>query len=328
VAYVAATRARDVLVVPAIGDDSTGNGPESAASWWVAPLHSALYPAEESRQRPTRARMCPDFGIDSVLKRPDGDPADDFTVRPGMHEFGAGETAYNVVWWDPKRLELGKAPSFSIRQQELLERGRDDLVQQRLAHYQQWKNARAELLARGSVPAIRFETATERAKSAWPVTGDVQLVEIGKETRPYGPRFGTLVHGILASVPLHGGEAEVLATAELEGRILGAKDEEIKAAVVAVTLALQHPLLERAREAAARGECYRELPLTLRMDGILIEGTADLVFHDGETWSVVDFKTDQELMNELDRYRRQVFTYATAISKARNAKSTAFLFRL
>jgi len=71
-AYVAATRARDVLVVPAIGDDPTGHGPAVADHWWVQPLYSALYPPEGRRGRPTRASMCPDFGIDSVMKRPEG----------------------------------------------------------------------------------------------------------------------------------------------------------------------------------------------------------------------------------------------------------------
>ncbi|MBV9481523.1 MAG: UvrD-helicase domain-containing protein [Acidobacteria bacterium] len=328
IAYVAATRARDVLVVPVIGDDPTGSGPQIAESWWVAPLYSALYPAEPKRANPARACMCPDFGIDSVLKRPDGEPANETTVRPGAHGFGAGASAYNVVWWDPKTLDLGKAPSFSIRQQELLEKGNDDVVERRLEHYQRWKQEREDLLSRGSVPGICFETASERAKSRIPVAGDVQVIEISREARPVGPRFGTLVHTILASIALDAGEVDIAATAQLEGRILGAPYEEVRAAVTTVKAALQHPLLERARESAARGECYRELPLTWCANGVLIEGVADLVFGDHQGWSVVDFKTDQELATELERYRRQVLIYAAAISKARHRESAAFLFRV
>lgn len=329
IAYVAATRARDILVVPAIGDDSTGHGPGMADQSWVAPLHSALYPPEERRQRPTRAAMCPEFGMDSVLKRPDGDLPDETTVRPGAHGFGAGSSAYSVVWWDPRTLELGKAPSFSIRQQELLEKGADDVVKKRLAEHQQWSEGRAELLSRGAVPTIRFQTATDLSKEEIPFTVDVELVAIAKETRPFGPRFGTLVHSILASVPLDGGEAEVSAMAELQARVLGANEEEIKAAVVAVIAAVQHPLMQRARMAAAKGDCYRELPLTLRMeDGTLIEGVADLVFHEDDRWIVVDFKTDQELARGLQRYSRQVSIYAKTISEVRNAETSAFLLRV
>jgi DNA ligase (NAD+) len=52
--------------------------------------------------------------------RPDGDPADDTNVRPGAHGFEQGDKAYSVVWWDPHVLELGKTPSFSLRQEHLL----------------------------------------------------------------------------------------------------------------------------------------------------------------------------------------------------------------
>ena len=37
-AYVAATRARDLLVIPAVGDGPYESG-------WVAPLNEAIYPA-------------------------------------------------------------------------------------------------------------------------------------------------------------------------------------------------------------------------------------------------------------------------------------------
>lgn len=62
-------------------------------------------------------------------------------------------------------------------------------------------------------------------------------------------------------------------------------------------------------------------------DGVLIEGVADLVFPDGDRWIVVDFKTDQELASELERYRRQVSIYAKTISKAHAVKSEAYLMR-
>ena len=92
-----------------------GGGPQMAAEWWVAPLHPAMYPPEERRRKPSFAKQCPKFGIDSVLVRPDGDPADDTNVRPGAHGFGEEGKAYSVVWWDSHVLELGKTPSFSLR---------------------------------------------------------------------------------------------------------------------------------------------------------------------------------------------------------------------
>src|SRR5204863_1329987 len=68
VAYVAATRARDLLVIPAVGDEPYAGG-------WVAPLNGAIYP-DETRRVQTQAAGCPVFkSKDTVLQRPDGDPA-------------------------------------------------------------------------------------------------------------------------------------------------------------------------------------------------------------------------------------------------------------
>ena len=79
-AYVAATRARDLLVVPAVGD-----GPYEGR--WLDPLHPAVYPPAAERRDPGPAPACPRFGRDSVLERPDGDPAGPDTVAPGAYRF-------------------------------------------------------------------------------------------------------------------------------------------------------------------------------------------------------------------------------------------------
>ena len=77
VAYVAATRARDLLVVPAVGDEPYTEG-------WVSPLNAAIYPAETERRVQQPANGCPAFqSKDSVLQRPNGDPASRSTVCPG-----------------------------------------------------------------------------------------------------------------------------------------------------------------------------------------------------------------------------------------------------
>ena len=88
VAYVAATRARDLLVVPALGDGPYTEG-------WVAPLNAAIYPAEDARRVQAPGVGCPSFASkDSVLMRPDGDPASRLTVCPGQHEFTASDDPY------------------------------------------------------------------------------------------------------------------------------------------------------------------------------------------------------------------------------------------
>jgi ATP-dependent exoDNAse (exonuclease V) beta subunit len=77
VAYVAATRARDLLVVPAVGDE-----PQSG---WVSPVAEALYPELDVRRTAAPAPGCPPFGKDSVLDR-EG-PLPFSSVSPGLHRI-------------------------------------------------------------------------------------------------------------------------------------------------------------------------------------------------------------------------------------------------
>ena len=89
IAYVAATRARDLLVVPAVGDGPYEGG-------WLDPLHAAVYPPPAERRDPGPAPACPRFGRDSVIERRDGDSAGPDTVAPGAFRFdgnGAGGAA-------------------------------------------------------------------------------------------------------------------------------------------------------------------------------------------------------------------------------------------
>ena len=113
-AYVAATRARDLLVVPAVGDEPYEGG-------WVSPLkHGALSRSRRNAgRRPARAG-CPAFKRDSVLERPDGGIASASTVSPGLHRIGDGDAAHDVVWWDPAALHLGIPAPFGLRREELI----------------------------------------------------------------------------------------------------------------------------------------------------------------------------------------------------------------
>src|SRR5471030_1860089 len=102
-AYVAATRARDLLVVPALGDEPWEGG-------WLHPLNDALYPPPDQRRHATRGPKCPAFkSKDSVLQRPNDETATAATVCPGQHAFAEN---YSVVWWDPSALVLGLKPAM------------------------------------------------------------------------------------------------------------------------------------------------------------------------------------------------------------------------
>ena len=146
--------------------------------------------------------------------------------------------------------------------------------------------------------------------------------------RPHGVRFGTLVHGVLATVDLAADRDAVAAAAALQGRLLGATAEEVDAAADAVAHALAHPLLRRAAAAAV---CRRETrggdPRSTTAS--LVEGVVDAAFADDDGWTVIDFKTDVELGARLARsIARQVALYARAIARATGRPARAVLLRV
>ena len=329
IAYVAATRARDVLVVPAVGDGPWEGG-------WVSPLSSALYPLAVARRDSRQAPGCPPFASrDSVLERPDGDPASSATVCPGLHALVTSEGGHDVAWWSPEPgvLDLGAQAPFGLRRDDLIVRDVETavLTAQHRA-YRAWRETKDEAVARARVPTIDAITVTELAAEGAGVVDfadiavDIERVEVS-EGRVGGARFGSLVHALLADAPLEAsGDLAPLAVAH--GRLLGATADEVEAAAEAAALALAHPLLRRAAAAALLGRCHREMPVTVTLaSGRLVEGTVDLAFEEDGSYVIVDFKTDREL-GALERYTRQVQVYVAAVAAATGRPARGILMQV
>jgi ATP-dependent exoDNAse (exonuclease V) beta subunit len=270
-----------------------------------------------------------------VAARPDRDAPGRDNVKPGLHVFGAeGEGRYPVVWWDPRALTLDVQPQFGIRRQDLIEDPGPDVLDADRRSYQDWQRARAAALERGAKPSFAVQTVTEWARRAAEVAGapesEVTMIDAASGiARPSGPRFGTLVHAVLATVALDAGRDAIAEVAALQARILGAPDDESAAATDLVEAALAHPLLVRAREASGHGRCRRETPITaVEPDGSILEGVLDLAFEEDDGWTVVDFKIQAELSGPLARYRRQVGAYASVVARVTGRPTTAVLLRL
>jgi ATP-dependent helicase/nuclease subunit A len=147
--------------------------------------------------------------------------------------------------------------------------------------------------------------------------------------RPFGPRFGSLVHATLATVALDADAEAVRLTARTQARLLLANDNEVDAAADAVIHALAHPLFERVRTASAAGRCARECPILWRTpDGSIVEGTVDVVFEEGDDLIVMDFKTDREPAELKDQYERQLRLYCRAFSALRSRRARGVLVRI
>jgi ATP-dependent exoDNAse (exonuclease V) beta subunit len=332
VAYVAATRARDLLVVPVCGDQPMEG--------WLEVLNPMLYPRDDARRQAELSPGCPVFREDSVLERgPEGVPPAGGSVRPGLHRIVSSGPP--IVWWDPAALELNAEEQTSIRHRRILELDATGVAAASSEQqYAAWKGAREALLAQASQPSMSILTVTSLARAAASQasaigdsaseTGDrvsaspdviVEMADHKDRERPGGRRFGTLVHALLATIDLDAGNDEIEAGAALNGRLVDATEEEIQAAIATVGGALAHPILRRAAASAEKDGLRRETPVLLkRDDGSLVEGIVDLAFRedtpDFAGWTVVDFKTDREFSIMSAQYVAQVRIYVEAVTAA------------
>jgi ATP-dependent exoDNAse (exonuclease V) beta subunit len=335
-AYVAATRARDLLVVPAVGDGPWDGG-------WLDPLNAALYPPRGRRRDAERAPRVPAFrSKDTVLERPDGGTASDETVCPGLHRFDSD--GYSVVWWDPGvggGLHLDQKPPFGVRRDDLIVKDvPKDVISDGRARYDRWRQSRDDARRAGALSSLSVRTAREWASANGGAAADAAAdavttitIDSGRqrdgEVSPGGQAFGLLVHEIIALVPLDADRPRVAAVATAQAQLLGLTPPDVDAATRTVQQLLRHDLMRRAWAADQRGECRRETAVTCLIDETVIEGVVDLAFRDDDVWHVVDFKTDREMSAAgSGRYERQVRLYATAIAQATGIPARAYLLRI
>ena len=332
VAYVAATRARDLLVVPAVGDEERDG--------WLETLNPAIFPPLTQRRSPADGPTTPLAGDDamrrylsfksrdSVFTRPHGDPATPATVSPGLHQLGT----HDVAWWDPHVLRLGADMHGGLRHGDLIRKDvAGHIVEEGLARYQRWRATRQRALDSGTTPSLSVQQVTQRArggsKAALP---EIEVVRIeAVASRPRGRRFGTLVHGVLASAPLDAEPSTIASLAASHARLTGATEAEVAAAITCVISALAHPLFARARAARTAGRCRREVPVIYREDhDLLLEGVIDLVFEESGGWTIVDFKTNDRSQSGTKRHRQQLAHYMTSVAKAAGRPVSGTIFYL
>src|SRR5262249_21358107 len=142
VAYVAATRARDLLVIATIGDELREDS-------WLAPLYPALYPPPDRYRDAVRHPGCPAPGDRTVLRRPEDCPGPETSVRPGVHRPMRG--SHEVFWFDPSVLDLGEHKDLGLAYEEVL----SGSPEPGLSRYREWQRIREEMVATGSMPQYR-----------------------------------------------------------------------------------------------------------------------------------------------------------------------------
>ncbi|HUO05730.1 MAG TPA: UvrD-helicase domain-containing protein [Candidatus Binataceae bacterium] len=327
--YVASTRARDLLVVPAVGDGEYDG--------WLARLSPAIYPSQANWRTPQSIHPpgCPEFGDDSVLTRPPKAPGRMKSATPGLHKPARGE--HQVVWWDPSRLILGVEEAMGLRQNKLLQADQSGKSSNRgKKERAAWESSRKAMLETGTAPALKIATATElsHAVAELPAATIAEAIALEETTRdpnrPHGMRFGSLVHLAMLRVAFDAGAKQVRDVVAAAGRVLGATPEEIKAAAPAIEAALKSKLIQRAKSA---DRVMRECPLLVQLDdGTTVEGIADLAFAepapDGFAWTVVDFKTDIDISPRINEYRAQIGYYVRAVRSSTNRPASGAILWL
>jgi ATP-dependent exoDNAse (exonuclease V) beta subunit len=310
VAYVAATRARDLLVVSAVG------APEylkhaNYENGWLSPLYPALYPPQNRWRAGVAATGVTPRGDATILFRPDDWFGDEDSVRPGTHSPQRG--THTVEWFDPKLLEIQRPQLTGVGHEDLL--ADTEARSAGLQKYQQWTVNRQAAIDAGSSRMFTVVRATEPGDLEEARHIDVDVVRIAEGKHRSGRAFGKVVHALLADRDPERG-------ARGYARQHGLPEAEVPIAIETARTALSHPVLAAAAQSQ---RCYRELPVSARLaDGTIVEGRIDLAYYDGETWTVVDYKTGPRRSGSEQQLRR----YAWALERATGGPVRAIVLEI
>ncbi|MBK8013820.1 MAG: UvrD-helicase domain-containing protein [Deltaproteobacteria bacterium] len=309
-AYVAATRARDVLVVPGIGEGPRGLFWESDKRSWLAPLDRAIYPPTSAFSAASPSPKCPPFGRNTVLSVPEsGHPSPQ--IRPGVHAIESGD----VVWWDAALIADVPAPTAGLHDESFLAKNppHADRAALSVTRYQAWQSDRTLALEQGGRLSKSVLSPSETdVDPPSPFKSSIEVIRLPGAAAE-GRRFGTLVHAIARDAAFDEEASMVLALAEHHGRTLGASRAEVEAARDTIARLHRHEIIRRAHAASV---CHRELPvLVTTEDDEVVDGAVDLVFEEGALSIVVDFKTGRFDAEREEKSRRQLAWYCYALER-------------
>jgi ATP-dependent exoDNAse (exonuclease V) beta subunit len=230
-----------------------------------------------------------------------------------------------VVWWDPATLRLRAQPLGGVRQQKLLAESARSTAS--ITQYAEWLERRRATVEASSRPSVVARTMTELSKQPFstPATAVVESTGVPRVGRARGPRFGTLVHALLAHAPFDADRPALTALCASLSRLIGAVEAETAGAVDAVVAALAHP---RLRAAAQSTDARREVVVAeQRSDGSIAEGVIDMAYRTESGWVVLDFKTD-EIVPTNGPYAEQLRLYVEALQRATGEPARGLLLQV
>ena len=148
---------------------------------------------------------------------------------------------------------------------------------------EQWKGERDGALSVARRPApVTSPSGLER------VAGEEEsdaVTPVGAG-RAQALRLGTAVHRVMERVSLDGGDLQSCVEQVVAEE--GLAELAPRVAELAEACLKSEPL-----RAAAAAQCHRELPLAFTVEGTTVSGAVDLLYRDGDSWVIVDYKTDR-----------------------------------
>jgi ATP-dependent helicase/nuclease subunit A len=323
--YVAATRARDRLILTATATRKDTDG------WEATPVRTF------SQEEMLRAR-CPLDWL--LLWLPTVTRAEDWRDDGGANELLHWRIVRNAQDWDLP--ELAKAKGFAAMESQLAGVAESGPVIDDVVARVRWgyPNAAAtEEPAKSNVTALRrrAEVLVDEEAADWsmgPRPGRVQA----RESDLGAAEVGTLYHRFLELMSVEGAVDEPALAGQLAAMVEQGAFTRDEAAALDLGPVVRFWRGEIGRSIRSQQtQIRREVPFTARFslaeltqvtgesfgadseeEFVVVQGVADLVVvGERELW-LLDFKTDQvqgaELADRVQRYRPQLRLYASALS--------------
>ena len=288
--YVAATRARDCLLLPHF--QFAPGGKTQNETLFAGPLLKAL---EEKGAEVRSVSRPPAEAQDLAVLA---------SVKTQVHwvetKDGAEPLSDPPAWVVPLDEKPGKA----------LEQEKEKLKAEQQAREKKIESLRGKKQFKSVTSVLTVDTDKQDREERVFVEPETASPWSGKD-------LGSLTH-LLLEKGWDWDEAMLRKAAQSYAEKMGIGKEGVEEAVKMALPVLQSPILQRARDSK---KVFRELPLTVQdEDGTYLNAVLDLAFLDKDEWVIVDYKTDQVPEKLKDKYSQQLGYYRKLLEESTHHK--------
>ncbi len=283
--YVAATRARDCLLLPHFQMPLECKFQNE--NLFAGPLLKAL----EEKDSPVRSAPRPpaeaeDLTILASIKTPVRWAEPD-SIKESLGDPAVWSVKLNVDPKDPAlKAEKEKLVSENQKRTGLIER----------------------MMGKRTFQSVTSVLAVDEDKK-----GTEERIWEGPEpSSPWGGKeLGSFTH-LLLEKAWDWKPAQIPQAAEYYGEKMGLSPEQRAEAAQWVEQTLLNPLIQRAKKSE---RAFRELPLTGKYEDDFLNAVLDLVFLEEGKWVIVDYKTDRDPNKLAEKYGKQLKHYAKLLEQ-------------